>query len=146
MQSACRCVKQSCNTIIYKRIARNYPKHITKLFAKCKYLSKHKHLPDGIQKWRTAQIGYMLAIQQFVYNMERTILESGDCAAFYKYVNSQRVCREGVAPLMDAHGDLAVTAAQKAEALNGQFSSVFTMDDGNLPDFTQRSRVRICPI
>ena len=94
-------------TKIRKRIARNYPKHITKLFAKCKYLSKHKHLPDGIQKWRTAQIGYMLAIQQFVYNRERTILESGDCAAFYKYVNSQRVCREGVAPLVDAHGDLA---------------------------------------
>ena len=128
------------------RIARNYPKHITKLFAKCKYLSKHKHLPDGIQKWRTAQIGYMLAIQQFVYNRKRTILESGDCAAFYKYVNSQRVCREGVAPLMDAHGDLAVTAAQKAEALNGQFSSVFTMDDGNLPDFTQRSRVNLSDI
>ena len=107
--------------------------HITKLFAKCKYLSKHKHLPDGIQKWRTAQIGYMLAIQQFVNNRERTKLESDDCAAFYKYVNSQRVCRKGVAPLMDAHGDLAVTAAQQAEALNGQFSSVFTMENGNLP-------------
>ena len=47
---------------------------------------------------------------------------------------------------MDAHGDLAVTAAQKAEALNGQFSSVFTMDDGNLPDFTQRSRVNLSDI
>ena len=70
-------------TKIRKRIAKNYPKHITKLFAKCKYLSKHKHLRDAIQKWRTAQIGYMLAIQQFVYNRERTILESGDCAAFY---------------------------------------------------------------
>ena len=41
---------------------------------------------------------------------------------------------------MDVHGDLAVTASQKAEALNSQFSSVFTMDDGNLPDFSQRSR------
>ena len=140
------CIESVPITKIRKRIARNYPKYITKLFAKCKYLSKHKHLPDGIQKWRTAQIGYMLAIQQFVNNRERTILESGDCAAFYKYVNSQRVCREGVAPLLDAHGDLAVTAAQKAEALNGQFSSVFTMDDGNLPDFTQRSRVNLSDI
>ena len=61
-------------------------------------------------------------------------------------VNSQRVCREGVTPLMDAHGDLAVTAAQKAEALNGQFSSVFTTYDGNLPDFTQRSRVNLSDI
>ena len=47
---------------------------------------------------------------------------------------------------MDAHGDLAVTAAQKADALNGQFSSVFTMDDGNLPDFAQRSRVNLSDI
>ena len=50
------------------------------------------------------------------------------------------MCREGVAPLVDVHSDLAVTAAHKAEALNSQFSSVFTMDDGNLPDFSQRSR------
>ena len=83
-----------------------------------------------------AQIGYMLAIQQYVNNREHTILESGDCAAFYKSVNSQRVCREGIAPLVDVHGDLAVTTAQKAEALNSQFPSMFTMDDGNLPDFS----------
>ena len=89
----------------------------------------------------------MLAIQQYyVNNRERTILESGDCAAFYKYVNRQRVCREGVAPLVDVHGDLAVTAAQKAEALNSQFSSMFTMDDGNLPDFRQRSRDNLSDI
>ena len=140
------CVESVPTTKIRKRIARNYPKHITKLFTKCKYLSKHKHLPEGIQKWRAAQIGYMLAIQQYVNNRERTILESGDCAAFYKYVNSQRVCREGVAPLVDVHGDLAVTASQKAEALNSQFSSVFTMDDGNLPDFSQRSRDHLSDI
>ena len=88
----------------------------------------------------------MLAIQQYVNNRERTISESGDCAAFYKYVNSQRVCREGVAPIVDVHADLAVTAAQKAEALNSQFSSVFTMDDGNLPDFSQRSRDNLSDI
>ena len=88
----------------------------------------------------------MLAIQQYVNNWERTILESGNCAAFYKYANSQRVCREGVAPLMGAHVDLAVTAAQKAEALNRHFSSVFSMDDLNLPDFTQRSRFNLSDI
>ena len=126
-------------TRIRKRIARNYPKHITKLFTKYKYLSKHKHMPEGIQKWHAAQIGYMLAIQQNVNNREHTILGSGDCPAFYKYVNSQRVCREGVAPLVDVRGYLPVNAAQKAEALNSQFPSVFTMDDGNLPDFSQRS-------
>ena len=47
---------------------------------------------------------------------------------------------------MDAHGDLAVTAAQKAEALNSEFPSVFTMDDGHLPDFSQRSRDNLSDI
>ena len=47
---------------------------------------------------------------------------------------------------MDVHGDLAVTASQKAEALNSKFSSVFTMDDGNLPDFSQRSRDHLSDI
>ena len=108
------------------------PKAHSKLFAKCKYLSNHKHLHDGIQKWRAKQIGYMLAIPQYVNNRKRTILEPGDCAALYKYVNSQRVCREGVAALVDGHGDLANTAAQKAEALNSPFSSVSIMDDGHL--------------
>ena len=90
--------------------------------------------------------GWMDTGNAWRYNRERTILESGDCAAFYKYVNSQRVCREGVVPLVDVHGDLAVTASQKAEALNSQFSSVFTMDDGNLPDFSQRSRDHLSDI
>ena len=41
---------------------------------------------------------------------------------------------------------VSCTATQKAEALNSQFSSVFTMDDGNLPGFTQRSRVNLSDI
>ena len=47
---------------------------------------------------------------------------------------------------MDVHGDFAVTAAHKAEALNSQFSSMFTMDDGNLPDFSQCSRDNLSDI
>ena len=73
------CIESVPITKIHKRIARNYPKHIAKLFAKCKYLSKHKHLPDGIQKWRSAD--WLHAC--YSANRERTILESGNCAAFY---------------------------------------------------------------
>ena len=79
-----------------KRKATNYPSHVKKWFSKCKYLSKHKHLPNGVLKWRTAQDNYMLAIQQFVIAREQNILESGDCSAFYKYVNLRRIHREGV--------------------------------------------------
>ena len=76
-------------------------------------------------------------------NREHTVLESGNSPAFYKYVNSRRVHREGVAPLVDTQGNLAVTGVHKAEELNSQFSSVFTIDHGNLPDINQRSRVNL---
>ena len=93
-------------------------RNIKKLFTKCKYLSKHKHLPNGVMKWRIAQDNYMLAIQQFVNAREQNIIESGDCSAFYKYVNLRRIHREGVAPLVNKHGNLATSNNETAEVLN----------------------------
>ena len=67
-----------------------YPSFIVKLDSKCKRLSKRKNTqPNGMHKWRAAQNDYMLAIQQFVYNRESTILQSGDSAAFYR-LNQRR--------------------------------------------------------
>ena len=129
-----------------KRKATNYPSHVKKLFSKCKYLSKHKHLPNGVLKWRTAQDNYMLAIQQFVIAREKNILESGDCSAFYKYVNLRRIHREGVAPLANKYGKLATSNNEKAEILNSQFSSVFTTDDGRVPFLTQRTDVQLSSV
>ena len=78
----------------------------------------------------------MLAFQQFVNAREQNILESGDCPAFYKYVNLRRIHRDGVAHLVNKHGNLATSNNEKAEVLNSQFSSVFTTDDGTAPILT----------
>ena len=121
----------------------NYPSHVKKLFSKCIYLSKHKHLPNGVLKWRTAQDKYLLAIQQFVNTREQNILESGDCSAFYKYVNLRRIHREGVAPLVNSYGKLETGNNEKAKVLNSQFSSVFTTDDGTVPILTQRTDAQL---
>ena len=74
---------------------------------------------------------------------EQNILESGDCSAFYKYVNLSRIHREGVAPLVNKHGDLATSNSEKAEVLNSQFSSVFTTDNGTVPISTQRTDAQL---
>ena len=121
----------------------NYPSHVKKLFSKCIYLSKHKHLPNGVLKWRTAQDKYLLAIQQFVNTREQNILESGDCSAFYKYVNLRRIHREGVPPLVNSYGKLETGNNEKSEVLNSQFSSVFTTDDGTVPILTQRTDAQL---
>ena len=81
----------------------------------------------------------MRGMQQFVDNRERTILQSGDISAFYKYVNARQVNKEGIAPLFDQAGELAVGNADKALVLNNQFSSVFTLDNGYLPEFDSRT-------
>ena len=75
----------------------------------------------------------MLAIQQFVIAREQNILESGDCSAFYKYVNRRRIHREGVAPRANKYGKLATSNNEKAEILNSQLSSVFTTDCNEQP-------------
>ena len=71
------------------------------------------------------------------------ILESGDCSAFYKYVNLRRIHRDSVAPLVNKHDDLATSNNEKADVLNSQFSSVFTTDDGTVPFLTHRTDAQL---
>ena len=124
-----------------------YPSFIVKLDSKCKRLSKRKNTqPNGMHKWRAAQNDYMLAIQQFVYNRESTILQSGDSAAFYRYVNERRVHKDGVAPLLNEQGEPAVSDREKTHILITQFTSVFTIDNGNLPDIEPHTPIEISDI
>ena len=109
-----------------KRKSTNYPKHIVKLRTKCKRLSKCKHLPNGMYKWRAAQTEHMLAVQQLinVNSRERTILQNRWQFCLYKYIIYRRVCKEGVAPPppLNTYGELAVGNTDKASELNRQFS------------------------
>ncbi len=75
---------------------------------------------------------------------EQDVLMSGSQSRFYAYIQQRRTVRSGVAPLKGAHGPVAVTDADKATALQAQFSSVFTRDNGILPQFAdQMSRTNI---
>ena len=71
----------------------------------------------------------MLAIQHFFNNRECTVLPSGDSSAFHRYINQRRACKHGIAPLLDVNSELTVTDHDKADILNAQFTSIFTVDD-----------------
>ena len=130
-----------------RRKTSKYPQHIVKLGSKCKRLSKCKTTKhSGMLLWRTAQREYMLAIQRFVNNRECTVLQSGDSSAFYRYINQRRACKDGIAPLLNVNGELAVTDHDKADILNAQFTSVFTVDDGILPQVETRTQSRLADI
>ena len=88
----------------------------------------------------------MLAIQQFVNNRECTVLQSGDSSAFYRYINQRRACKDVIAPLLNVNGELAVTDHDKADMLNAQFTSVFSVDDGILPQVETHIQSRLSDI
>ena len=74
----------------------------------------------------------MLTIESAPYCNRATLLLSTN-------VNQRRVCKGGVAPLVDTSGNVVVNDFDKAALLNAQFSSVFTDDDGNLPYMDKRT-------
>ena len=79
------------------------------------------------------------SLKHFQYDFENELVDSDNLGMFYKYVNKKLNGSNGVAPLRDADGNLAVTDYDKATVLNNQFCSVFTADNGiidvsGLPD------------
>ena len=56
--------------------------------------------------------------------------------AFYQYISSKMLKKEGVADLTKDDGELTASDTEKCEVLNDFFSSVFTTEDqDNIPDF-----------
>ena len=51
---------------------------------------------------------------------------SKDAKPFWRYVNNQKADKQGIPPLVKDDNTRAETDIDKAEALNAQFSSVFT--------------------
>ena len=58
--------------------------------------------------------------------------------AFFKFVNKKLANRSGIPPLNDSAGNLLTSDQDKANLLNEYFCSVFTIDDGFLPNFPAR--------
>jgi len=122
-----------------KRRRLKYPKKILKLQALSAKLARTKHVPGGYKKWKDALAACSVAIRNYVSEREKSILESNDISAFYKYINERRIVQEGVAPLKTTNGEIAFLDSEKAEILNAQFISVFTNDNGAKPPFAQRT-------
>ncbi len=118
---------------------RTYPPRIRRLFAKKHLLyRKWKRLGSAEAKkaYRVCCRECSSAIRNWRTVRERDILTCGNRGKFYRYVNEQRTLRTGVAPLNGTNGSLAVTDSEKAAVLGTQFCSVFTVDNGRLPDIT----------
>ncbi len=118
---------------------RSYPKKIQKL------LVKKKELWSKVRKNKCDKGFYNLfaknckvVIDDYVQHKEMCILQEGNLSHFYRFVSTKIKSKSAVAALSDGKGSLFSDNFSKAKILNEQFRSVFTSDNGTLPDFERR--------
>ncbi len=119
-----------------------YPKAVRKLLAKKRLLYKRwRQSGAEVDKlaYHACSSECSMAIRAVLLQYEHDVLTSGSQSRFYAYIQQRRAARSGVAPLQYVHGPIAVADADKAAALQAQFSSVFTRDNGLVPQVADRT-------
>ncbi len=113
-----------------------YPKVIRKKMQKKRSLF-HRWKQTGSQTdkeaYRASCFDCTAEIRALRAAREKEVLSSNSASRFYAYVQQRLSTRTGVAPLKAAGGGVVVADDHKAAALQDQFSSVFTLDNGRLP-------------
>ena len=79
-----------------------------------------------------------MAVKEFILSQENNVLKKKSLSFFYSYVNSKLTTSQCIPPLIDSNDNLAVSNHDKCTVLNDYFASVFTADDGLLPEFVPR--------
>jgi hypothetical protein len=131
---------QKRNTNLRK--AKRYPRHIRRaLSKKLKYWKLFKR--SGSVEDKACYNCQADVCKKLIFDFERSkeqqIILKSSLGAFYRYINRKLHLSSGVGVLKTASGVAVADDFAKATLLNGYFSSVFTHDDGKLPEF--RSRV-----
>ena len=120
---------------------RIYPKFIRNLLSrKAVIWRKLKHLNNPILKNKYNQIARecKIAIHKFDSVRESKLLDACNLGAFYKFVNNKLSSPSGIAPLFNSQGQLLTSDLDKSNLLNRYFESVFTLDNGIIPNFPNR--------
>ena len=81
---------------------------------------------------------YDMAVKEFILSQENNVLTKKSLSSFYSYANSKLSTSQCIPPLIDSNDILAVSNHDKCTVLNDYFASVFTADDGLLPEFVPR--------
>ena len=110
-------------------------------------LYKKTNKAEIYRKW----VALRTAIKREVFNSHKNYINgmineiTFDSKPFWRYINGQRKDKHSIPPLQ-ASGNIAVSDKDKAEALNGQFSSVFTRDSFDSIPFQRPNCSRMADI
>ena len=74
---------------------------------------------------------------------EYNVINSNNKSLFYKYINSICSSHNEISPLIKDDNTYASLDHDKARLLNEQFTSVFTIDNGFIPDHTLKTHETI---
>ena len=112
-----------------------YPKYIHSVQYKClrNFKNRNKSTIHN-NKWRDSQSLLHSNIHNYVLQREYKVINSNNKSLFCKYVNSRCSSHNGISPLIK--DDNSYASIDKAVLLNDQFTSVFTNDNGIIPDHT----------
>ena len=120
-----------------------YPKRIKKMlnhkahyWRRWRLTNKEEHK----QAYKAYSVKCVQAIQAYYRNLENELVQSDNLGKFYRYVNGKISGRKSVPPIRDSSGNLITDKALQANTFNRYFASVFTCDDGNIPDFPRRAK------
>ena len=94
-------------------------------------VAKRAAYKQSVQKYR-------LLLRKYEIKKEKELIESNNIGNFYKFVNKKLSCKEGIGALVDGTGKILVTDSDRADALNGYFATVGTVDDGATPYMAPR--------
>ena len=127
------CIAQFVPRRYQSRKPFSYPMHIRRLLG----LKKLWYSKDKV-RYKHFATKYDMAVKDFILSQENNVLKKKSLSSFYSYVNSKLTTSQCIPPLIDSNDNLAVSNHDKCTVLNDYFASVFTADDGLLPEFVPR--------
>ena len=106
-----------------------------RLFNRAKKTCKEQHRAQYKSYKKATSKAIKEARWTYISGILQTSLDEGNSKPFWRYIYSQKNDRTGVAPLRDK-SDLVSDSKLKAEILNNQFTSVFTVEDPSSSETT----------
>jgi hypothetical protein len=120
-----------------------YPTYVRHAQAEKRRLWRLRHLPGGRIAYARASLLCSKAISRFQRAIERQIVLSKDRSKFFRYIKNQTKTKPAVSPLRNASNVLCTSDVEKANILQDQFVSVFTIDNGIVPPFQKMTHDKL---
>ena len=119
-----------------------YPKFIRVMLTRKAALWRRQrtlNTPDSLLRYQTYASKCAATINEYHASRELRLIEQNNVGSFYKFVNGKLGQRNVIHPIRHpADNSLISSPAEQAALFNAYFASVFTRDDGDLPEFPPR--------